>query len=158
MKKIQQLIIVLILIGISAACMKNEICSPVYNELDAGIYISKENDGTITYVSSTIAIDSIYAITQENNVLMSTTSKLSQIDFPLNDALNKCTYVISSGSTKDTLTISYDKQLLFSSIKCGVYYAYTINKIEYTSYRLKEVFISNEKINVLSNENIQLVY
>lgn len=138
--------------------MKNEICSPVYNELEAGIYLSQENDGTITYVSSKINIDSIYAVTQDSNTLMTATSNVSLIDFPLNDALNECTYVISSGSIKDTLILSYDKQLLFSSVKCGVYYDYTITKIQYTSYLLKEVFITNDKINVLSDENIQLVY
>ncbi|MCD6178810.1 MAG: hypothetical protein J7K39_02795 [Bacteroidales bacterium] len=158
MKKISWLISLIVFLGVFSSCLKNEICSPVAIELQAGIYTYAETDGIVDTVATKIDIDSIFGISNENNNLLINTSDTELISFPLNDSINKSSFVLNFGLIKDTIHFTYDKHLLFRSVKCGVSYTYTITNIDYTTNFLQDIILSNPEIDVISTENIQLVF
>ncbi len=138
--------------------MKNEICSPVDIQLRAGIYTSDDTNISVDLLTTKIDIDSIYALTMEDNNLYLNASQIDKISFPLNDATNESSFVLCKGTTKDTISFIYDKHLIFNSIKCGVYNTYTITDIVYTTNFLQEIILTKPEINEVSAENIQLVF
>lgn len=159
MKKITWFILSFLLLGIFSSCLKNEICSPVTIELQAGIYTFEEENGSIIdTVASQIDIDSIFGLSNENNNLLINESNVNLISFPLNDSLNKSSFVLSTGNTADTIHFSYEKHVLFNSVKCGVSYTYTITKIDFSTNLLQDIILINPEIDVISTENIQLVF
>lgn len=138
--------------------MKNEICSPVIIDLKAGIYTIDESNITFDTVPLKIDLDSVYALTMEGHNLLINTVQIENISFPLNDGTNESSFVLSIGEVKDTISFSYEKELHFISAKCGVYYTYSIINIEHSTHYLKGIVLINPKINVVSAENIHLVF
>jgi len=157
LKKINWIILFLAL-GISSSCLKNEICSPSNIELKAGIYTLLETDGIVDTIPLKIDLDSIYGLILEDKNWLINESQIDEINFPLNDASNETGFVLSIGGIKDTIQFAYEKHLLFNSVKCGTSYTYTINNITNSSNFLKNIILINSEINVLSTENIQLVF
>lgn len=143
---------------IFSSCLKNEICSSINIRLEAGIYNKDSNNLITGLVATKIDVDTIYAISMENNHLLLNAKQIDKIKFPLNNDTNESSFVLSFGNIKDTLHIFYDKQLYFNSIKCGVYYNYTITKIDFSTNLLQEVILTKPEINVVSAQNIQLVF
>lgn len=156
LKTFKHILFLLIVIGLFSSCLKNEICNPATVELNAGIYSYRtENDETVL-ASSTITIDSIYAIGLDKNILLNTTT--GAFSLPFDNASDKSSYVIAKGNTKDTIQIEYDKQLVFYSVKCGTYYTYTVTRIEYTHHLIQEIILNQAEVNAVATENIQVVY
>lgn len=138
--------------------MKNEICSPIIVGLQAGIYTFEESDGVVDTIAFKIDLDSAYSITREDHNLELEKVQIENISFPLNDATNESSFVISIGGTKDTVRFIYEKELHFISVKCGVYYTYIITSIEHSTNYLQDIILINSQIDVVSKENIKLVF
>ena len=158
MRRITWLILSILLLGIFSSCLKNEICSPVVIELQAGIYTFEEVDGLIDTVPATINIDTLSGLFMEDNYLLSDETGIDLLSLPLNDSINESSFIFSFGETKDTIHFTYDKELLFNSVKCGISYTYTITKIDFSSNLLQDIILINPEIDVISTENIQLVF
>ncbi len=158
MKRITWLILSFLLLGIFSSCLKNEICSPVVIELQAGIYTLEEVDGLINTIPATINIDTLNGLLMEDNYLLLNETGIDLLSLPLNDSINESSFVFSFGNTKDTIHFTYDKQILFNSVKCGVSYTYTITNIDFSTNLLQDIILINPEIDVISTENIQLVY
>ena len=126
--------------------------------MQAGIYTGSVLTEPIVLSASKIDIDTLYALTQKDNNLLLKAVQVGEIALPLNNASNESSFVISMGESKDTIRVLYDKQLLFKSVKCGVTYTYIITKIEHSNNLLQKIIISNSSIDVISKENIQLVF
>lgn len=158
MKKISWLLLSLITLGISSSCLKNEICSPYTIELNAGLYTLSESDGVIDTISYIMDIDSIYALNINDENLYKNELQIEQLNFPLNNATNESGFVLSIGGVADTITFSYEKHLLFYSVKCGVTNTYTITNFHYSTNFLKDIVLINPEIDVISTENIQFIF
>jgi len=158
LKNILNKLLLFSVILVFSSCLKNEICSPVDIQVEAGVFnktSSPINNGLIT---AKIDLDSIYAIELQSKNVVKNALQIDKIRFPLNNESNQTTFVFTKGSLKDTLYINYDKQLFFSSIKCGVYYSYSLKSIEYTTNFFKEVLLIKPEVNAISVQNIQLVF
>lgn len=139
--------------------MKNEICSPVDIELQAGIYSITETNGIYDTVALKIDVDSIYALNMdEDQNLLLNASQIIEISFPLDNTSNETSYVLNREGIKDTIHFFYEKHLLFNSVKCGVAYTYMITDFKFSTHLLKNIILTNPEIDVLSAENILLVY
>ncbi|MBN1650960.1 MAG: hypothetical protein JW857_06510 [Bacteroidales bacterium] len=160
MKKISCLLISLIVLGISSSCLKNEICSPYAIELNAVIYtlIENENDGLFDTIPYAINIDSIYAPYIDSVNLLGNEVDIASLNFPLDNANNESSFVLSIDGVKDTVTFSYEKHILFNSVKCGITNTYTITSFHYSTHSLKALVLINPEIDVISKENIQFIF
>jgi len=158
LKRLIWIIFIVLGIGIFSSCLKNEICNPVDIELKAGIYSVTEVDSVMDTLTSKIDIDTLSAIGMENEYLLLAASSISEISFPLDNANNQSQFIISRGIQKDTLNFTYDKHLLFNTVKCGVAYTYTIQSIQFSTHFIKDIRLINSEINAQSTENIRLVY
>jgi len=158
LKKIYHIIFFLTLIAIFSSCLKNEICSPLNIELKAGIYTIPESEGVFDTIPKEMDFDSIYALSMEDENLLLNASQINEISFPLNNLSNESSFVLCSGETKDTISFIYEKHLLFNSVKCGFTYTYTITDLKFSTHLLQNIILTNPEIDVISAENILLVY
>ncbi|MBN1649854.1 MAG: hypothetical protein JW857_00920 [Bacteroidales bacterium] len=162
MKKIKLILFFIALFGIFSACMKNELCTPVQVELKAGIYTLPDTEGNIEPKLTKMDLDSVYGLTMESQNLLFNAKQINEINFPLNDASNESSFVLKfkglNDTIQDTIHFFYEKEMHFISVKCGVYYSYQISSIESTHHQLKSIILTNPKIDVVSVENILLVY
>jgi hypothetical protein len=147
-----------ILLGIFSSCLKNEICSPVVIELQAGIYTFEETDGIIDTIPSKLDLITLTGLSMEDDYLLLEATDIDVFSLPLNNSINESSFILSIGDTKDTIRFTYDKHLLFNSVKCGVAYTYTITDIDYTTNLLQNIVLTKPEIDVISAENIQLVF
>lgn len=134
------------------------MCTPVEIRLKAGIYTFSETGGITDTIASKMDIDSIYGITVKDDNLLQNVLQADSIYFPLNDAGNESSFVLCLNESKDTIHFYYEKHLQFISVKCGVYYTYTITNIDYSTHILKDLIIKKPEIDAFSTENIQLVF
>lgn len=158
MKHFIWIIFIVLGIGIFSSCLKNEICSPVDIELKVGIYSVTEVDSVMDTLATTIDIDTLSAIGMDNEYLLLGANSQSKISFPLDNSNNQSQFVITHGNQKDTLSFTYDKHLLFNTVKCGVAYTYSIQSIQFSTHFIKDIRLLNSEINAQSTENIRLVY
>lgn len=158
MKKISWLLLLFILLGIFSSCLKNEICSPVVIELQAGIYTFEETDGIIDTIPSKLDLITLTGLSMEDDYLLFDATDIDVLSLPLNNSTNESSFILSIGETKDTIRFTYEKYLLFNSIKCGVAYTYTITGIDYSTNLLQDIILTKPEIDVISAENIQLVF
>lgn len=146
------------ILGIFSSCLKNEVCTPAVIELKAGIYTFSESAGIMDTIAFAIDIDTLYGITVKDDYLLQDATQNKEISFPLNDMGNESSFVLSIGEEKDTLHFYYEKHLQFNSVKCGVFYTYTLTDFVYTTHILKVIVLTNPEIDAFSTENIQLVF
>jgi hypothetical protein len=158
LKKITWLILSFLLLGIFSSCLKNEICSPVVIELQAGIYAFTESDGIMDTVPTTINIDTLSGLFMEDNYLLLDETGVDLLSLPLNDSINESSFILSFGEIKDTIHFTYNKELLFNSVKCGISYTYTITNFDFSTNLLQDIILIKPEIDVISTENIQLVF
>ena len=158
LKKFNWIILFFVLAGLFSSCLKNEVCTPAVIELKAGIYTFSESTGIIDTIATAIDIDTLYGITVKDDYLLGNTPQTEEISFPLNDMGLESSFVLGIGEEKDTLRFFYEKHLQFSSIKCGVFYTYTLTDFDYTTHILKDIILNNPEIDAFSTENIQLVF
>jgi len=158
LKKLNLTIILLLGFGILSSCLKNEICSPLLAEPQAEFFTLQENAGIIDTIPASINFDSIYGLTLENQNLIKDALGLNTISFPLNPAEIETAFVVCAAGKKDTIRFFYEKQLLFQSVKCGVYYTYTITDIHFSTNLLKGLTLIKPEVDVNSTENIQMFY
>lgn len=158
MKKISWLLLLFILLEIFSSCLKNEICSPVIIELQAGIYTLEEMDGIIDTIPSKLDLITLTGLSIEDDYLLFDATDIDVLSLPLNNSTNESSFILSIGETKDTIRFTYEKYLLFNSIKCGVAYTYTITGIDYSTNLLQDIILTKPEIDVISAENIQLVF
>lgn len=158
LKRITWLILSFLVLGVFSSCLKNEICSPVLIELQAGIYTFEEKDGLIDTIPASINIDTLSGLFMGGNYLLLDEKDIELLSLPLNNSINESSYIFSFGEIKDTIHFTYDKQVLFNSVKCGVSYTYTITNIDFSTNLLQDIILINPEIDVISTENIQLVF
>lgn len=144
--------------GIFSSCLKNEICSPVVIELQAGIYTFEETDGIIDTIPSKLDLITLRGLSIEDDYLLFDATDIDVLSLPLNNSTNESSFILSIGETKDTIRFTYEKYLLFNSVKCGVAYTYTITGINYSTNLLQDIILTKPEIDVISAENIQLVF
>jgi len=158
LKRITWLILSFLILGVFSSCLKNEICSPLAIELQAGIYTLEEVNDALDTVPATINIDTLSGLLVEDNYLVLDETDIDLLSLPLNDSSNESSFVFSFGNLKDTIHFTYDKQILFNSVKCGISYTYTITSIDFSRNVLLDIILINPEIDVISTENIQLVF
>lgn len=158
LKRITWLILSFLVLGVFSSCLKNEICSPVLIELQAGIYTFEEKDDLIDTIPASINIDTLSGLFMGGNYLLLDEKDIELLSLPLNNSINESSYIFSFGEIKDTIHFTYDKQVLFNSVKCGVSYTYTITNIDFSTNLLQDIILINPEIDVISTENIQLVF
>lgn len=158
LKRITWLILSFLVLGVFSSCLKNEICSPVLIELQAGIYTFEEKDDLIDTLPASINIDTLSGLFMGGNYLLLDEKDIELLSLPLNNSINESSYIFSFGEIKDTIHFTYDKQVLFNSVKCGVSYTYTITNIDFSTNLLQDIILINPEIDVISTENIQLVF
>lgn len=146
--------------GIASSCLKNEICSPYTIELNAVIYTlsENENDGLFDTIPYAIDVDSVYSQNWDNANLYINEVEIEELNFPLDNSSNQSSFVLSIAGVKDTVTFSYEKHLLFNSVKCGVTNTYTITDFHFSTHSLKNLVLINPEIDVISTENIQFIF
>lgn len=146
--------------GIASSCLKNEICSPSAIELNAVIYTlsENENDGLFDTIPYAIDVDSVYSQNWDNANLYINEVEIEELNFPLDNSSNQSSFVLSIAGVKDTVTFSYEKHLLFNSVKCGVTNTYTITDFHFSTHSLKNLVLINPEIDVISTENIQFIF
>lgn len=147
-----------LLIVFFSACLKNEICSPVLVEPVAGIYTVTENNGLYDTVLTKKNIDSLYSLSYTSENILYKEELINTFNLPLNNFENQSGFVLSIDGIKDTIYLNYEKALFFYSVKCGATYTYTLIDISYTTNSIKEILLINPAVNVVSAENIQLVF
>lgn len=158
LKRITWLILSFLVLGVFSSCLKNEICSPVLIELQAGIYTFEEKDDLIDTIPASINIDTLSGLFMGGNYLLLDEKDIELLSLPLNNSINESSYIFSFGEIKDTIHFTYDKQVFFNSVKCGVSYTYTITNIDFSTNLLQDIILINPEIDVISTENIQLVF
>ena len=127
-------------------------------ELQAGIYTLEEVNDALDTVPATINIDTLSGLLVEDNYLVLDETDIDLLSLPLNNSSNESSFVFSFGNLKDTIHFTYDKQILFNSVKCGISYTYTITSIDFSRNVLLDIILINPEIDVISTENIQLVF
>ena len=158
LKNLSHIVLLFVLAGLFSACLKNEICSPVAIELQAGIYTISETDGVFDTVPAIMDIDTLRALSMPESYLLLDATAIEVINLPFNNATNLSRFILSVGDSKDTIDFTYDKELLFNSVKCGVSYSYTITNYYFTTNLIQDIILINPEIDVISAENIQLVF
>ncbi|MBN2236641.1 MAG: hypothetical protein JW729_03725 [Bacteroidales bacterium] len=158
LKDLVKISFLLVLLGFFSACLKNEICSPVLIEPVAGIYTVTENNGLYDTVLTMKNIDSLYSLSYSSENILYQKDQINSFNLPLNNVENQSGFVLSIDGIKDTIYLNYEKALFFYSVKCGATYTYTITNISYTTNSIKEILLINPAVNVVTAENIQLVF
>ncbi|HAG17302.1 MAG TPA: hypothetical protein DCG69_12390 [Bacteroidales bacterium] len=153
-----RLLFLVLLFAIFSSCLKNEICVPLDIRVKANIYTIETVNQDQFLLTHKLDIDTLYAIGIAEKFIVLNESELSEFYLPLDNAHDQSSFVLNVGGLKDTIRIEYNKELLLNSIKCGVYYRYSITNLSYTTHLLKEIRILNPEIDVVSTENIQVVY
>lgn len=151
MSAIHALLTLLLTTGLLTACDEEEVCDQsVYSSLNVGFYKSGDEEQ-----DTSVQNFSCYGVGADS-MLYDVKNNLSRLALPLNPSTGSCSFVLIFDSIPDTLTLSYDQELVFVSYPCGFAPHYSITE-KYESHNvIDSIKIENSEVNPQSEENVKI--
>ena len=135
------------------ACQGDEVCEDqTSNDLRLRFYLA----GAET--ESPISIDSliIFGLGNEHDLIYNGEDAVSLAGLPMDPGSDSCGFVLVAGNRRDTLMISYNREVHFLSAECGFTMFFHILEKEYTSNLIDTVVVSNPLVSNVFNEHIKV--
>ena len=133
-------------------CEEEEFCTLEGEiELQAGFYYLLDS----TDIDTSLSILAVYGEGMEDSIY-SDSSFVSDIWLPLSPFADSCSIVIQSAFETDTLSFTYQRELIHYSNACGFITEYQLMKVTHIGALIDSLFISNEEVNAEDEEHLKI--
>jgi hypothetical protein len=145
-----------ILAGLSVllfSCTPQSCFESTESFLKASLYLNK--------TGKLLAPDSltVYGTGQTTNKLYDKAKSVTIAEFPLNSSSTKCTFFIKINGVTDTIQFKYTNYPHLISKECGYsFYHNLYDSLTYSRNIIDSIFIRNNNITTLNEENIRIFY
>ena len=149
-------VIFLMVMGLAwAGCQNEVVCEDVTAvNLRAGFYRVSDAGQ-----ESAVAADSItiYGMGKPEARIYNNQKNVARIELPLNPAYDTTAFVmIFPGGVTDTLTTSYDRQVILMSVECGFTMFYDIQQITSSVLFIDSCVVVNSLVSNTRDEHIKI--
>ncbi len=140
------------LLLLMASCTPSTDCRQTENVRCVVLFINGKTQNPIAFDSLTVqGVGS-------DSILVKNQKKVNKLSLPLRTDTTATSFLLTSGSYKETITIYHTPAPYFISMACGCFVYHTIDTIETTNVRLTEAEILNTAVQNTPEDNIRLFF
>jgi hypothetical protein len=133
---------------------QDEPCNKTLESLVGADILTLDEQGS--KIDSTLSNFSAYANERRDSLLYDSAQNVNSLLIPLCPDKDKCTYIFSIDSLKDTLQFYYTRDFKLVSQDCGFQAVYELDTIHFTKWNIDSVSIINSTVQSSDEKHLEI--